>query len=325
MDKNTDIRDRRIHNGTEERDDLVARLMQFAGPRPPIRADLQARVHDKVQLAWLSSLPRRRANRWAVPLALAASIIVAIALTLRPSDTPLRTIGTVARVVGGTAMTVGQNVHPGDTLRTIAGQGISVSLPAGLSLRIDEKTSLRLDGHNEFTLLSGQVYADSGQQIYRDRHVTIHTATGSVTDIGTQFAVQVVDDDLAVAVREGKVDIAAGQKTHTALAGDKLLLKADEEVVVDQISANDDSWQWAEALAPSFDSKDKSVMDFLKWAARETGKELVFTSDEARMAAMKAKLHGPVSDFTPHEATEAVLSTTTFDYQIDDHQIIIVR
>jgi FecR protein len=245
-------------------------------------------------------------------------------LSLRPPpDTPLQTIGTIARVAGGATVSVGQAVHSGEILRTAVGQGIGVTLPGGLSLRIAAESSLRFDESDNFTLLSGEVYADSGQQIYRDRHITIHTATGSVTDIGTQFAVQFDDDELSVAVREGKVDITGGQKTHTAVAGDKLLLRADKEVVVDQIAANDDSWEWAVALAPGFDIDNKSLLDFLKWAARETGKELVFTSDQLRMAAMKAKLYGSVSDFTPQEATESVLSTTNFDFQIDEHRITI--
>ena len=323
MDKYSDMGDARYQSDADGRDDSVARLMKLAGPRPSIPADLENRVHEKVVQAWLFSLPRNRTSRWAVPLALAASIVLAIVITMRPVDTPSPTIGTIARIAGGAAMTVGQDVHAGDTLHTAAGQGIGVTLTGDISLRIAGDSSVRFDGPDNFTLLSGQVYADSGQQIYRDRHITIHTATGSVTDIGTQFAVRFDDDEFEVAVREGEVDIAAGQKTHTALAGDRLVLKADEEVVVDEISANDDSWEWAIALAPGFDSNDKSVLDFLKWAARETGKDLVFANNEARMAAMKAKLSGSVSDFAPHEATVAILSATTFDYQIDDHQITI--
>lgn len=319
----SDMGDERVQNDAEGQDDAVAQLMKLAGPRPSIPADLEMRVHEKVEQEWQASLPRHRASRWVVPLALAASIVVAVMINIRPADMSSRTLGTVARVAGGAAMSVGQSVNEGDILRTATGQGIGVTLPRGLSLRLAAESNLRFDGPDDFTLLSGQVYADSGQQIYRDRHITIHTTAGSVTDIGTQFAVHFDDDELAVAVREGKVDIATGRETHTALAGDKLLLKADKEVVVDRITANDDSWDWAVALAPSFDINNKSLLDFLKWAARETGKELVFTSDEARMAAMQSKQYGSVSDFTPQEAIEAVLSTTTFDYQIGDHQITI--
>lgn len=323
MNRYSDMGDQRVQNDAEGQDDAVAQLMKLAGPRPPIPADLEMRVHEKVEQEWQASLPRHRTSRWVVPLALAASIVVAVTINIRPADMASRTLGTVARVVGGVAVPVGQAVNEGDILHTAAGQGIGVMLPEGLSLRLAAESNLRFDGPDDFTLLSGQVYADSGQQIYRDRHITIHTTAGSVTDIGTQFAVHFDDDGLAVAVREGKVDIATGLETHTALAGDRLLLKADEEVVVDRITANDDSWDWAVELAPGFDINDKSLLDFLKWAARETGKELVFTSDELRMAAMKAKLYGSVSDFTPHEATESVLSTTNFDFLIDEHRIAI--
>ena len=323
MNTYSNMGDERVQNDAAGQDDAVAQLMKLAGPRPSIPADLEMRVHERVKQEWQTSLPRHRASRWMVPLALAASIIVAVIINIRPADMSSRTLGTVARVAGGAAMSVGQSVNEGDILRTAAGQGIGITLPEGLSLRMAAESNLRFDGPDDFTLLSGQVYADSGQQIYRDRHITIHTTAGSVTDIGTQFAVHFDDDELAVAVREGKVDIATGLETHTALAGDRLLLVADEEIVVDQITANDDSWDWAVALAPSFDIDNKSLLDFLKWAARETGKELVFTNDELRMAAMNAKLYGSVSDFTPQEATESVLSTTNFDYQIDEYRITI--
>lgn len=323
MNKYSDMGDERVQNDAEGQDDAVAQLMKLAGPRPSIPADLEMRVHEKVEQAWRASLPRYRASRWVVPLALAASIVIAVMINIRPADMLSRALGTVARVAGGAAVSVGQTVNEGDILWTSAGQGIGITLPEGLSLRMAADSNLRFDGPDDFTLLSGQIYADSGQQIYRGRHITIHTTAGSVTDIGTQFAVHFNDDELTVAVREGKVDIATGLETHTALAGDRLLLKADEEVVVDQITANDNSWDWAVALAPGFDINNKSLLDFLKWAARETGKELVFTSDEVRMATMKAKLYGSVSDFTPHEATESVLSTTNFDYQIDEHRITI--
>jgi len=323
MDNYSDKGDARTQGDGEGQDDTVARLMKLAGPRASIPAGVETRVHQRVEQEWLSSLPGNSSRRWAVSLALAASIVLAVIVTMRPTDAPSQTIGTIGRVVGGPAVTVGQAVHVGDTLQVDAGQGIGVTLPGVLSLRIDGNSSLRFDGPDEFTLLSGQVYADSGRQIYRRRNITIHTPFGSVKDIGTQFAVDVDDDDIVVSVREGRVDIATDQQSHTAIAGEKISLKANEKVVVDQIPANDESWEWAEALAPGFDSNNRSLLDFLKWAARETGKELYFTSNEVRMAAMKAKLYGPVLDFTPQEATEAVLSTTTFVYQIDDHRITI--
>jgi hypothetical protein len=323
MKKDSDMSDPKGRDNSEAQNDVVGQLLNLAGPRPTIPAGVEKRVYGRVEREWLETLPRYRPVRWAVPLALAASIALVFIINMRAPDMAPQTIGRIARVAGGLTESVGQAVQLGDTLQTASGQGIGVTLHGGLSLRIAENSGLRFNESDSFTLLTGQVYADSGQRIYRDRPITIRTAAGSVTDIGTQFAVKFVDDELSVAVREGKVDISSGRQTHTALAGEKVSLAADNELVMDQISANDESWDWAVSLAPGFEIEDKSLLDFLKWAARETGRELIFSNDDLRIAAMKATLHGSVSDFTPEQATEAVLSTTGFDYQIDEHRITI--
>ena len=53
--------------------------------------------------------------------------------------------------------------------------------------------------------------------------------------------------------------------------------------------------------------------------------ELVFEDNELRMAAMRTDLHGSVNDFTPIEAVQAVMSTTTFRYRIEADKIFIYR
>ena len=84
-------------------------------------------------------------------------------------------------------------------------------------------------------------------------------------------------------------------------------------------------WSWAAELAPTFDIENKSLMDFLDWASREAGMELVFASDELRMAAMRTELHGSVEGFAPIEAIESVLATTAFTYRIEQGKVVIER
>ena len=128
---------------------------------------------------------------------------------------------------------------------------------------------------------------------------------------------------MSVAVREGRVDVANEQSTFTAEAGDSLILQAGSDVVVEKVTPYDASWDWATSLAPEFDIADRSLLDFLKWAARETGKTLIFSSGDVRMATMGTQLFGSIKRFTPGEALESVLSTTQFDYEIDEQSITI--
>ena len=338
-------------NSTDRDDETMERLLRLAGPRAPIPEDIEARVYERVRREWqTSSQPpdgarvyqfvrrewqkdatRRRYRRWAVPVALAASAVLALALVLQtPPSVPRQvTVGTVARVVGDTASGAlpapGTPVYAGEVLTTGAGQRLSIVIDNVESLRLDENTTLAVVAKDEFRLQAGRVYADTGDFMYRDRGLNIETAMGIVTDVGTQFAVQVAAAQLDVAVREGRVDVSRGTNEYVAVAGERLRLAGNEDPVVQPVEPHDSYWNWTASLAPVFDIENKSLLDFLRWAARETGRKLVFEDNELRMSAMRTDLHGSVEDFEPLEAVESVLATTNFRYRLEADRIVIAR
>jgi hypothetical protein len=328
----------------------MARLLRLAGPRPPVPADIEdrvyarvfeewrnsstqpepARVYDTVHREWTKSTRRRLVRRWALPLALAASVALAVALLFEPGepDAVVLPVGTVARVVhagGGVLPDVGDEVFPGEVLETGAGDGVSLALADAVSLRMGENSRLEIVAAGHYRLDHGRLYADSGDFVYRDRNLHIETALGAVTDIGTQFMVLAGDERLEVAVREGRVDVVNDATTHIAVAGERLTMDAAGDATVVDIDAYDSDWAWAANLSPAFDIENKSLLDFLRWAARETGRELVFEDQELRMTAMRTDLHGSVAGFRPLEAVDSVLSTTSFRYRIEAGRIIVER
>ena len=335
-------------NSKDRDDETMARLLRLAGPRAPIPGDIEARVYERVhrewqaaaqppdgarvythvRRAWEKDTTRRRYRRWALPVALAASVVLAVTLVLQPpppASGPVA-IGVIARVVGdGSLPTAGQAVHAGDVLATGAGQGLSLLVNDVESLRLDENTTLAVVARNEFRLESGRIYADTGDFMYRDRSLAVHTSLGTVTDVGTQFSVQVAEERLDVAVREGRVDVSHGTNEFVAVAGERLRLHEHDGAEMDAIAPNDPYWDWTASLAPVFDIENKSLLDFLRWAARETGRELVFADNELRMSAMRTDLHGSVQDFEPLEAVESVLATTNFRYRLEPDRIVIER
>lgn len=310
--------------------DTVEKLMNLAGPRAGISTVLEQRVHDNVRQVWRDSTSKKSSLRWIVPAAMAATVLLVVAINSRAPEVILQPLGQIAYVASGDNATnagylVGDSVFAGDFMETGTDYGLSVSLAGDISLRIAANTSVRFDQADEFTLIHGQMYADSGERIYRERQITIHTAAGSATDIGTQFAVAYDKQQFSVAVREGRVDVSGDGPSVTAMAGDRLSIQPGNDIVVDQINPYDASWDWATSLAPRFDIEDRSLLDFLKWASRETGKTLEFSSDDVRMAAMRTELFGSVANFTPTEAIESVLATTQFSYRIDDKSITITK
>lgn len=343
------------NNGTDfDRDEeTMARLLRLAGEREPISKEIEQRVYDRVQNEWQASsraaegariypFVRREwekrssgpgvIRRWALPLAVAASAILAVAVVLQPPPPAPANIavGTVAKVSGdavqGGKLTPGRLIYPGEILSTGGQQGISLMLTNAESIRLDQNTTLVVDTRDQFTLMSGRVYADTGDFMYRDRGLVIDTTVGSVTDVGTQFAVALGDDDqLHVAVREGRVDVDRKNEQFVAVAGERMQLGHSGGATVDMLAPHDPYWDWAASLAPTFDIENKSLLDFLRWAARETGRELVFENDELRMAAMRVDLHGSVADFEPLQALESILAGTTFHYRVEPDKIVIER
>jgi len=330
MSKETDMTETTEYdNGDGE--DTVARLMHLAGPRAAISHDIERRVEARVRRECQQATQRRRhLVRWAMPLALAASVLVAVGVNLYvpTAPEPAPVLGTVARVIGTAGGTsalpaIGGSIRLGDTLATGFGESVSVTLRDGVSLRLAPDSELRFDAAGEFSLLAGELYADTGQSVYRADALSVQTPLGTVTDIGTQFDVRYREDNLLVAVREGRVDVAAHDATHTAAAGEMLRLRPGARVETSAVAAHDELWAWAMTVAPVYDIDNRSLMEFLTWAARETGRKLEFAGNEQQMAAMRAVLHGSIDDFTPDEAIDSVLATSGFEYRVTQESIYI--
>lgn len=310
----------------EESDDTLKALLGLAGPSAEISSEIEDRVYASVRREWSRGKSRSRPARWFLPVALAASLLVVVIGLNRPDVVPQKSlVGTVSVVAGDAKFVVGDNVYVGDVVDTSNGRGMSIALRDDISLRVDARTLLKVDSTSEITLLAGRVYIDTGDRIYADRHVTVTTASGSATDVGTQFSVSFENADMSVAVREGRVDLREGQNRHNVTSGKKVTVRPGNVARSESVPLVGEPWDWAVSLVPAFELEDKSLLDFLKWVSRETGMELIFADDEFRMAVMRPRLHGSIEGVAPIQALEAILATTNFKYSIDGNTIIISR
>ncbi len=75
--------------------------------------------------------------------------------------------------------------------------------------------------------------------------------------------------------------------------------------------------------APPFDIDGRPVREFLEWAARELGREIVFETPESEAEANRAVLSGSTVGLTPSEAIAAVLPTTRLRSVQRTDQILI--
>ena len=329
-------------------DETIARLFRLAGRSESVPREVEARVYDKVLQEWQASTAepdsarvyrnvhrewsktssRSMARRWFIPVALAASAILAMIVFTQPAQDVTRPlpVGTIVKTTGaGDSLSVGAHIYAGMTLETSGDGGISIALQNAESLRLDAASKLVINDGDEFTLVAGRVYVDTGDFMYRKKGVVVDTPFGVVSDIGTQFSVDISAERLDVAVREGRVDVQSGGQELVAVAGERLLVDKSNNAEVGTLQPHDAYWDWVANLAPVYDLENRSLLEFLRWAARETGRELVFEDDELRMAAMRTDLHGSVDDITPVEAVKAVMSTTSFRYRLEMDKIVIYR
>jgi ferric-dicitrate binding protein FerR (iron transport regulator) len=324
----------------------LARLLRLAGPREDVPPDAAARVYAEAHKAWSAGQPAAAGEsrvytqvkrewwrnvrprwQWILPLATATGVVLAVALALRPAPPPdVRVVpaATIVRSIGG-GQPEGTSLNVGDRIDTSSGEGLALRLTNADSLRLDENTTIEFVARNRLVLESGRIYADTGDGIYNDAGLVVETAIGVIKDVGTQFAVQVAAGALDVAVREGRVDVEQVDRTIVTVAGERMALTQGEAPDFSKLTPHDEWWGWSTALAPAFDLENQSLLEFLRWVERETGRELVFEDEELRLSAMRTDLHGSVADFDPLEALQSVIATTRLRYRVEPDRVLILR
>ncbi len=87
------------------------------------------------------------------------------------------------------------------------------------------------------------------------------------------------------------------------------------------LPAHDTSWNWAGAVALAYPIEGSTLLAFLRWAARETGRELVFADAQTEEAASRIVLRGSVEGLTPDESILAVRATTGLAIEVARERI----
>lgn len=329
--------DRRDTSPGEEQ--ALAALLRAAGPRmqpdPAVERDVRAAVEAEWRTLVVDT-PHRRWTRLRMTGA-AAAVLAALAILLvwmagaRPGgDWPTTPLATLGPVVGTVQVLAATGVgHPaearaplraGDQVATGAGSRAVLHLAGSMSLRADEATRLTVAAPDRLVLTAGRVYLDSPAGQAQPPPLSIDTPFGTVRHLGTQYQVGLAEDGLQIGVREGLVEItpaqvAAGRinpgpRTARASAGERLAVAADGSVRRAVLPRHGSDWAWIHEVTPPYSIEQRPLLDFLRWAARETGRELVFGSPVLRTTASKVILRGSIAGLTPDAAVEAVLATT---------------
>ena len=329
--------DRTIESG-----DAIEALLARATPRPvPPEADARM-IRAAVESEWRSMTNRRRTRlRW-VQVAAAASVVLAVLVTLNFTGNGNVEPVTVAEIGKrfGSIYVLGDNaellegnnlstVTVGQTLVTDRDSGIALAWSTGGSLRIDENSRIEfLDRHRVY-LRSGRVYFDSAPRLAAaasvsgsDAMMTINTDFGEVRHVGTQFMAAAGGGQLIVSVREGEVMVESAGRRTPAAEGQQLAISGSGAFDVVNIGSHGGAWTWVERTAPGASLDGRTVLDLLEWISRETGLALEFRSQQARLGAEQSVLYGQL-DLPPRQALEVWMPGTDLAWWIENGVIYV--
>ncbi|NND65958.1 MAG: FecR domain-containing protein, partial [Halioglobus sp.] len=204
----------------------------------------------------------------------------------------------------------GLRLAAGDVLRTGAGY-VALSY-GGFDLRLNRNTRLRL-GIDGVELETGEIFVSSGKK-QQGQQLLVRTARGDIRDIGTQFIVRLAGGDLLATVREGSIELTTDGSSYlveaSAERARQITASEGGDIHLADAAARGSEWTWIHRAGKAFELEGASALAFLEWVARETGRELVFAGEAARIYASTTLLSGDIAGLDPEQALDPVLATT---------------
>jgi len=316
-------------------------VLRNAGRRSGPPDDVVQSVRAAVEAQWRDTVARRARRHRRIGLSLAAGFaIAAVALwAMRPLllGTPGERMASVSVVAGSAQVKSGwlgrwqplearQALRVGEQVETASAGRLALTVGDHLSVRLDHDTLVSLVDGRHIAISRGALYVDSGSQGQTlGPALQIVTPAGAIHHVGTQYEARVVGSEVRITVREGKVelDTEAGA-THRAAAGEQITVSSAGTVLRSAILPYEDgTWGWVSATAPPFDIDGRSVGDFLTWAARELGCDVVYADSQTQSEASRVLLSGSISGLTPGDALAAVLPTTPLRGEVRGGEMLV--
>jgi ferric-dicitrate binding protein FerR (iron transport regulator) len=321
---------------SEQEEDAIARLIAGAGPLTVAAPEEEAAIRNVVHAEWRAMVDGRRRvrGRWmaiAASVAFIAVLAVGWRSTHRGEPVPVVQVAMLSQsvpdIVIRRAEELPQRAFPrgmlvsNDVLET-AEQGVRIQMASGTHLRIAPHSRVRFQDRERLALDRGALYFDGKEH---EAALAVTTPFGTVQHMGTRYLMQLLPSSLVVSVRDGSVRVDAGDRKISIDAHQQASIDRDGRAQREQLSSAADMWGWVDALAAPIVIENLPLDRFLEWAARETGREVVYRDDNTRRAASETVLHGSIEHLTPRQAVETMLATTDFKQTARGERIEVSR
>lgn len=314
--------------------DAALELLRLAGPRPEPPVAAADRVRSAVHSHWTDRTRVDRKRQWM--LAAAALLVCGLTFSLWTvhqraqgrGDLYAATVdvvrGEVVWTLDGERLALGPNaqIDFGTAIETGESSRAAVRLADGHSLRLDNSSKLSFESPNRVRLDRGAVYVDS-EGAAMSEGLRVVTPFAEVREIGTQFEVRLVENEMRVRVREGLVETTRNDETYEVSAGNGLVLGREDSVERLTVLANDPGWGWVLAVAPSFVLEGSTAGELLRWVSRETGNSVRWDSPELATNAERITLHGDISDARPDQVLDLVLPTCGLSHTVENGSVVV--
>jgi hypothetical protein len=325
---------------TEHEDSDIARVLRAAQSRTDPASEMRQSVFDAVHAEWRATVEKQKKQRSRrVWLAMAASVLLA-AVALFFGRTLLMTpkgavVASVSRSTGIVQVKdattpkwsyLGQTkeLRAGERIHTGADGRVAITMPDGVSVRLDRYSNIGFISANEIELFEGAAYIDSGSAEAVRGALKVRTPSGVLRHIGTQYEVrEMLPRGTRVRVREGRVSVERAGVQREFASGSQLMMSNRGIQEGERIDPYGEEWSWVVSTAPEFNIDGRPADEFLAWAARETGLKVVFATPDAAAEAKRAVLNGSIAGLSPDEALAAVLPTVSLQSTQREGQLII--
>jgi ferric-dicitrate binding protein FerR (iron transport regulator) len=330
----SDAREKRPEEPGDDLDTLFGRVAARERPSEAAEAAAFAALHFEWRERTAKSR-RRRALAFAA-VAAASLTVAAGALWLQSRTTSTSgALATIELVDGGDAtwrddrsqvrpLGARREFVEGERLATGAGTRVALRWHDGGSLRLDSSSRLELVSTDAVRLTAGSLYFDSvgGAESVGAPALAVQTPAGEVVHIGTQFMVTVASDEVVLSVREGQVKVTGDGFELVVDTNEELDLRADGTREVTAIDGHGERWGWAADVAPQIELDGRTAFDVVAWAARETGRRVVYQTLTAQMRARDDVLRG-VDRRSPSGILTLLPHLTGLAYELRDDTIVV--
>lgn len=317
----------------------IERVLRVAGRREPVPAAIENAAREHLRREWRAIVAERQgARRRNIALAMAASVAAAVVglwLVASQNGAGARPVGTMVVALGEVRVrdnwvkgwqpgSAGLTLNAGHLLQTGANGRAGLSMPGMASLRLDHDTRLRVATADRLVIERGTIYVDAGPGNRDESRLLVETPAGVVRHVGTQYEIRIDGPAVRLRVREGRVvwRSHSGAVEH-GRAGEQITIAANGDVTRQPSPSFGETWEWIGTTTPAIDIEGRPLAQFLVWAGRELGREVVFATPDAQREAASIVVHGSIEGLTPREALDAVLATTSVRGKLDEGQIVV--